>query len=157
MFAVLGVLAAVIAGRAPALAGVVVGAGAAALAVELGEVQTGIALRRTAGNLDPGTAEALVAMDDAGFTVYGLLLSLSLGATGLGLLRSGATAAWLGWWAVVMGALGVLTATVGIVVPRAYVPIPFVLLLVWLMALGIAGARRPFPQLVAAPAVPAAQ
>ena len=157
MFVVLGVLAAAIARRTPALAGVVAIAGAAALATELGEIQTGIAMRQTAGSLDPGTAEALAAMDEAGFTVYGFLLALALGAAGLGLLRSGATAAWLGWWAVVMGGLGVLTAAVGIVVPDAYVPIPFVLLLVWLMVLGIAGARRPFPEVVAAPAVLAAQ
>ena len=55
-------------------------------------------------------------------------------------------AAWLGWWATVMGGLGMLTAAVGIVVPDAYVPLPFVLLLVWLIAIGFAGARRPFPQ-----------
>lgn len=149
LIVVLGVLAAAIARRTPALSGIVVVAGAAAVAIKLAEAQTGIALRETAGALDPGTAEALVAIDAAGFAVYGFLLALALGAAGLGLLRSGATAAWLGWWATVMGGLGVLTAAVGIVVPDAYVPIPFVLLLVWLIALGIAGARRPFPQLVA--------
>ena len=116
-----------------------------------------MALRQTADVLDPGTAEALVAIDDAGFVVHGFLLALALGAAGLGLLRSGAMAAWLGWWATVMGGLGLATVAIGIVVPDAYAPIPFLLLLVWLIALGIAGARRPFPQPVARAAVAATQ
>ena len=146
LIVVLGVLAAAIARSSPALSGIVTVGGAASVAIKLSEAQTGMALRETAGVLDPGTAEALVAIDEAGFAVYGFLLALSLGAAGLGILRSGAMAAWLGWWATVMGGLGVLTAAVGIVFPDAYVPLPFVLLLVWLIALGIAGARRPFPQ-----------
>lgn len=144
LIVVLGVLAAAIARSSPALSGITAVAGAAAVAIKLSEAQTGMALRETAAVLDPGTAEALIAVDEAGFAVYGFLLALSLGAAGLGILRSGAMAAWLGWWATVMGGLGVLTATVGIVFPDAYVPLPFVLLLVWLIALGIAGARRPF-------------
>lgn len=157
LIVVLGVLAAAIARHTPALAGIVAVAGAAAVAIKLSEAQTGIALRETADVLDPGTAATLVAMDDAGFAVYGFLLALALGAAGLGLLRSAATAAWLGWWATVMGGLGVLTAAIGIVVPDAYVPIPFMLLLVWLIALGIAGARRPFPQSGARATVSATQ
>ena len=140
---VLAVLAAAIAGRTPVLAGVVAIAGAASVAIKLIEAQTGIALRQAADVLDPGTAEVLVGMDEAGFTVHGFLLSLALGAAGLGLLRARAVPSWLAWWAAVAGALGVLTAIVGIVWPAAYVPIPFLLLLVWLVALGIVGARRP--------------
>lgn len=154
LIVVLGVLAAAIARRTPALAGIAAVAGSAAVAIKLAEVQTGIALRETAAALDPGTAQALVVMDEAGFAVYGFLLALALGAVGLGLLRAGATAAWLGWWAMVMGGLGVLTAAVGIVFPDAYVPIPFALLLVWLVALGIDGARRPFPQAATPVAAP---
>jgi hypothetical protein len=158
LIVVLGVMAAAIARRTPALSGIVAVGGAAAVAIKLAEAQTGMALRETADAVDPGTAEALVAIDEAGFAVYGFLLALALGAAGLGLLRSGLVPAWLGWWAAVMGGLGVLTATVGIVVPDAYVPIPFLLLLVWLIALGIAGARRPFPQAAGPPAVvPATQ
>lgn len=146
LIVVLGVLAAAIARRTPALSGVVAVAGAAAVAIKLAEAQTGMALRETADALDPGTAETLVAIDEAGFALYGFLLALALGAAGLGILRSGVMAAWLGWWAAVMGGLGVATAVIGIVVPDAYAPIPFLLLLVWLIALGITGARRPFPQ-----------
>jgi hypothetical protein len=49
----------------------------------------GIALREAADVVDPGTAEVLVGMDKAGFTVFGFLISLALGAAALGLLRYG--------------------------------------------------------------------
>lgn len=157
LIVVLGVLAAAIARRTPALSGIVAVAGAAAVAIKLAEAQTGIALRETADVLDAGTAEALVAIDEAGFTLHGFLLGLALCAAGLGLLRSGVMAVWLGWWATVMGGLGVLSAAVGIVAPTAYVPIPYLLMLVWLIALGITGARRPFRQPLAPAAVPVTQ
>ena len=89
LIVVLGVLAAAIARRTPALSGIVAVAGAAAVAIKLSEAQTGMALRQTTEGLDPGTAEALVAIDEAGFAVHGFLLALALGAAGLGLLRSG--------------------------------------------------------------------
>lgn len=139
----LGVLASAIARTAPALAGVVGIAGAAAVAVKLAEAQTGAALRETAGVVDPGTAEVLVAIDEAGFALYGFLLCLALGAAGLGLLQSRVVPRWLGWWAAVAGGLGVVTATIGLVNPPSYVPIPFVLLLFWLVALAITAVRRP--------------
>jgi hypothetical protein len=149
---VLATLAAAIAPRTPILAGVVAIAGAGSVAVKLAEAQTGMALREAADVVDPGTAQVLVGIDDAGFTLYGFLLSLALGAAALGLLRCRAVPAWLAWWGVVMGGLGVLTAAVGIVWSPNYVPIPFLLLLVWLVALGIVGARRPLavPETVAA-------
>lgn len=154
---VLGVLAAAVARSTPVLAGVVAVSGGAAVAIKLAEAQTGMALRETAGVLDPGTAEALVAIDDAGFAVYGFLLSLALGAAGVGLLAGRVVPAWLAWWATAVGGLGVLAAVVGIAAPGAYVPIPFLLLLVWLVALGLAGARRPFAPYVAPAVVPAPQ
>lgn len=143
LMVVLAILSAAIAVRTPYLAGVVAIAGAAAVAVKLAEVQTGMALRQAADVVDPGTAEVLVGIEDAGFVLYGFLLSLALGAAGLGLLPSRGVPAWLAWWGVVAGGLGVLAATIGIVWSPNYVPIPFLLLLVWLIALGLVGARRP--------------
>ena len=140
---VLATLSAAIAPRTPSLAGVAAIAGAAAVAVKLAEAQTGMALREAADVVDPGTAEVLVGIDEAGFTVHGFLISLALGAAALGLLRSAAVPAWLAWWGTVMGGLGILTATVGIVWSPNYVPVPYLLLLIWLVALGIVAARRP--------------
>jgi len=42
-----------------------------------------------------------------------------------------------------MGVLGVVAGIVGVARPEAYVPIPFLLLLVWMIALAIATAMRP--------------
>jgi hypothetical protein len=151
---VLALLSAAVVARTPILGWVVAIAGAAAVAIKLAEAQTGMALREAADVVDPGTAEVLVGIDEAGFTVYGFLLSLALGAAALGLLSARLVPAWLAWWGVVMGGLGVLTAAAGIVWSPNYVPIPFLLLLVWLVALGIVGARRPLagsePQVVVA-------
>lgn len=151
---VLSVLSAAILARTPTLGWVVAIAGAAAVAVKLSEAQTGMALRQAADVVEPGTAELLVGIDEAGFTVHGFLMSLALGAAALGLLRSGAVPSWLGWWGVVMGAVGVVTATIGIIWPSSYVPVGYLLLLVWLTALGIVAARRPLtatrPEMVAA-------
>lgn len=141
LIVVVGTLSAGIASRTPHLAWVAAIAGAAAVAIKLAEAQTGMALREAADVVDPGTAEVLVGMDEAGFTVHGFLISFALGAAALGLLRSGLVPAWLAWWGVVMGGLGVLTATVGIVRPPNYLPVPYLLLLVWLVALSIVAAR----------------
>jgi hypothetical protein len=140
---VLATLSAAIAARAPVPAGVVAIAGAASVATKLLEAQTGIALREAADVVDPGTAELVLGIEEAGFTVHGFLLSLALGAAALGLLRSRVLPSWLAWWGVVAGGLGVLTATIGIIWPTSYVPLPYLLLLVWLVALGIVGVRRP--------------
>lgn len=154
---VLGVLSAAIAPRTPHLAWVAAIAGSAAVAIKLTEAQTGMALRDAADGLDPVTAELVVGMDEAGFTVHGWLFSLALGAAALGLLRSRLVPVWLGWWGAVMGGLGVLTATVGIVWSPYYVPVPYLLLLVWLVALGLVGARRPLSDTAPERAVAAPQ
>jgi hypothetical protein len=149
---VLATLAAAIVARTPILAGVAAIAGSASIAVKLAEAQTGMALRDTADTVDPGTAEVLLAMDEAGFAVYGFLVTLALGTAALGLQRSGMIPSWLAWWGVVAGGLGVITATIGIVWAPHYVPLPFVLLLLWLVALGIVGVRRPLPDSTPVPA-----
>lgn len=145
--AVLGVLAAGLARRTPALAAMAAIAGAAAIAVKISEAMTGMALRTHGDAVDPATAELLVGIDEAGFIVYGFLFSAAFAAVGLGLAR-GSGPAWLGWAAVIAGGLGVLAATVG-VVTGSYVPVPFLLLLLWLLALGIVAARNPSRQAVA--------
>lgn len=150
---VLGALATAIHRQSPVLAWVAGIAGAASVAIKLAEAQTGMALRQSAGEADPATAEVLVAMDEAGFTVYGFLFTLALGAAGLGLLRGRVGPAWLARSAFVLGGLGVVTAVIGIVEPAAYVPIPYLLLLLWLIALGITGARRPFVEVSSASSV----
>jgi hypothetical protein len=87
--------------------------------------------------VDAGVTETLVDLNGAAFVVSGLLLSLSLAAAGVGLVRDASLPSWLAWWPVVAGATGVVAAAVGIVDPEHYVPIPFLLLLLWMIALGV--------------------
>jgi hypothetical protein len=141
LIVVMGLLAGEVGRRSPATGAVVGIAVAAAVAVKISEVTTGMALRQHPDALDPGTAELLVAVDGAGFVVYGFLLSVAFAAVGVGLLRSHLTPGWLGWWPLVAGGLGVVTSTIGILSVGSYVPVPFLLLLLWLVVLGLVAVR----------------
>ena len=50
---------------------------------------------------------------------------------------------WLSWWPAVAGVAGVVAGMVGIVRPEAFVPIPYLLLLLWLIVLGMVAATEP--------------
>jgi hypothetical protein len=132
-------LAALLVRAAPVAAGVLAVAGAAALAVKLGSAVPVMAAVVLADELDAGTAHLLLTLNDQAFVVTGLLLGVALAAAGAGLLRT-TTARWLAWWPLLAGALAVLTAGAGILSPGSYVPVPFLLLLVWMLALGIRSA-----------------
>jgi uncharacterized membrane protein HdeD (DUF308 family) len=94
--------------------------------------------------LDPTTAEALISMNDQSFVVSGFLMSVAFLAAGVGLLAT-EFPRWLAWWATVAGGLGVVAGVVGVVRPDAYVPIPFLFLLVWMIAVALASVMRPDP------------
>ncbi len=132
----LAALVAVLAGRSPIAAGGTVIAGGAMVAVKLGSVTPVLALRADPDGVPPEVAEVLIGTNDAAFVVSGLLLSLSLAVAGTGLLATRAVPGWLAWWPVLAGGLGVLAAGVGVLLPNGYVPVPFLLLLLWMMVLG---------------------
>jgi hypothetical protein len=110
--------------------------GATMLAVKIGSLAPVMVATSSADELDPLTATMLLDVNGAAFVVSGLLLSLSLLALGLG-LRHTDTPRWLVWWVVVVSALGVVAGLVGAVDPDRYVPIPFLLELLWMIALGV--------------------
>lgn len=116
-------------------------AGAAMVAVKLGSGTSLMTVIEGADDMEPGVAEALMSLNDMAFVVSGLLLCLALAAVGIGLLRTDLPR-FLAWWPTVVGALGVVAGVVGVVAPDAYVPVPFLLLLVWMIALAIATAMR---------------
>jgi len=116
-------------------------AAAAMLAVKVGSAGPVMVVHATADEIDPAVAEALLDLNDMAFVVSGLLFCLAMAAAGVGLLTT-STPRLFGWSATVLGALGVAAGVVGVLDPDAYVPIPFLLLLLWLIALALATAMR---------------
>jgi Domain of unknown function (DUF4386) len=136
MATVFAVLCTWLARRSPVAACVTGIAGAAALAVKVGSVTPTMAVAAADDPLDPATVDTLVAIGDMAFIIFGFLTCVAFTAAGLGLLRTEAPR-WLGWWATVAGVLGVVAAGVGVLEPDAYVFVPFLTLLLWLVALGL--------------------
>lgn len=134
----LGVLVTMTALRAPIAAAVTGIAGAAALAVKLGSITPVMALRLGPERVEAGVVDVLLDLNEAAFVVTGLLLSLALAAAGIGLLQTRSVATWLAWWPAAVGPLGVVAAGAGILAPDRYVPIPFLMLLLWMIVLGVA-------------------
>lgn len=125
--------------RTPIAAAVAGVAGAAMVAVKVGSAAPLMVVHATPEKLDPMSAEVLISLNDQAFVVSGFLMCLAFTAAGSGLLASDFPR-WLAWWATAAGGLGVVAGLVGIVRPEAYVPIPFLLLLVWLIAVAITAA-----------------
>lgn len=136
MATVFAVLCTWVAHRSPVAAGVSGIAAAAALAVKVGSVTPTMAVAAADDPLDPATVATLVSIGDMAFVIFGFLVAVAFTAAGLGLLQAGAPR-WLGWWATVAGGLGVVAAAVGVLEPDAYVFVPFLALLLWLVALGV--------------------
>lgn len=116
--------------------------GAAMLAVKVGSAVPMMTVHSMPDTLDPLTAETLISMNDQSFIVSGFLMSVAFLAAGSGLLATDFPR-WLAWWAAVAGGLGVVAGVVGILRPEAYVPIPFLLLLVWMIAVALTAVMRP--------------
>ncbi|QZY28405.1 hypothetical protein [Nocardioides coralli] len=152
----LGCLATLIGRRSPVAAVTTVVVGTTAVAVKVASVTPEMALRVHHDGLDPAVAELMAGLNGAGFVVFGFLLSVTLTAAGIGLLRTDEPR-WLAWWAAVVGGLGAVAGVVGILEPARYVPVPFLLLLLWMMAYGLTTAVRPTRRMTVATPVPATQ
>jgi len=128
--------------RAPVAAAATGIAGSAMLAVKVGSAAPMMTVYSMPDTLDHLTAEALISLNDQSFVISGFLMCVAFLAAGIGLLNT-AFPRWLGWWAAVAGGLGVVAGIVGVVRPEAYVPIPYLLLLVWMIAVALATVMRP--------------
>lgn len=127
--------------RAPVAAGVTGIAGAAMLAVKVGSAAPMMAVYANPDALDAMTAAALMSINGQAFVVSSFLLSLAFLGAGLGLLST-EFPRWLSSWAVIAGASGVVAGIVGVVHPAAFVPIPFLLVLIWMLAVAITAVMR---------------
>jgi hypothetical protein len=117
-------------------------AGSAMLAVKVGSAAPMMTVYSIPDTLDPMTAEALISMNDQAFVISGFLMSVVFLAAGVGLFAT-EFPRWLAWWAAVAGGLGLVAGVVGVVRPDAYVPIPFLLLLLWMIAVALTAVMRP--------------
>ena len=149
-----GWLVAFLVRRAPVAAACVGVGGAAMIAVKLGSAAFTMAALSLADDLDATTADVLLDLGGQAFVLQGFLLGVALSAAGVGLLATSAPR-WLGWWPAVTGVLAMVTAGIGVVAPSSYVPIPLLLLLFWMIALGISSAMGA-PSTESTPATPVA-
>jgi hypothetical protein len=125
--------------RAPVAAVATGIGGAAALAVKVGSAAPAMTAYSLADKLDATTVKMLMDLNGESFVIDGFFTGIALCAAGVGLLSTDVPR-WLAWWPAVAGGLAIVTAVVGIIEPSAYFPLPFVLLLVWMIALGIRSA-----------------
>ncbi len=128
--------------RAPVAAVTTAIAGSAMIAVKLGSAAPMMTVYAMHHTLDPVTAAVLISMNDQAFVISGFLMSVAFTSAGAGLLAS-EFPRWAAWWAMVAGGLGVVAGVVGIMRPEAYVPIPFLLLLLWMIAVALSSAMGP--------------
>ena len=117
-------------------------AGSAMLSVKVGSAAPWMVVLDDADHMDAATAHTLILLNDMAFIVSGFLMCLAFLAAGVGLLAT-EFPRWLAWWATVAGALGIPAGIVGIMRPEAYLPIPFLLCVLWPIPLAIATAMRP--------------
>lgn len=113
-------------------------AGSAMLAVKVGSAGPLMVVDTMSDDLDPVIAELLVSLNDQAFVISGFLFCAAFLAAGVGLLST-EFPRWLSWWALIAGGLGVVAGAGGIVRPDNYVPVPFLLLLLWMIAVAISG------------------
>jgi hypothetical protein len=121
-------------------AGLLVLAGGVVLtAVKLGSGAAVFAADRRAGDLDGQLARLLADLNASAFVLSFVPLALLLGAAAVAALAHGALPRALGWTGAPLAVLLVAAASTG----SDAVPIPFLLSLVWIIAVGAVMLRRP--------------
>lgn len=135
---------------------VVAVAGATLLAVKLASAAPLLVAMDSAQSLDAGLARALVEMNGAAFVVSWLPFAVLVGAAAWGARQAGLTGRILFGTGVLLAALGLLAALLGVRDVDSAVPVPFLLSLLWTTAFAVQlGRRRTAPAVVPAAPVPA--
>lgn len=111
------------------------------VAVKLASGSALYAADHRAGDLDAGLARLLTDLNDAAFVLSFVPLAVLLAAAAAGALAHGALPRALGWTAAPLAVLLVAAAATG----SGAVPIPFLLALIWFVAVGVTMIRRPSP------------
>jgi Domain of unknown function (DUF4386) len=89
-------------------------------------------------DLTPDLARTLVDLNNGSFIITGLTMAAFVLAVSFSAYGSRALPRTLTWIGVVLGALGLVTPIVGITDPASYNPLPYLISLVWVAAIGVA-------------------
>lgn len=135
---------------------VVAVAGATLLGVKLASAAPLLVAMDSATSTDAGIVRALVDMNDAAFVVSWLPLAVLVGAAAWGARQAGLTGSVLFGIGMLLSALGLVAALLGVRDLDAAVPVPFLLSLLWTTALAVhLGRSRSARPAATAPPVPA--
>ena len=113
------------------------GAGLVMVTVKLASAAPILAGRLRAHELTPELARTLNNLNGAAFVVTGFAFGIFVLAAAAAALAGRVLPRWLSIVGVVLGVLTVAAGTAGILDPQGYVPIPFLLGLLWIAAFSI--------------------
>jgi hypothetical protein len=124
------------------LAVTALGGGLVTIAVKVASVGPAMTARMRADDLSPELARVLEDINGAGFVISGYTLGIFLSAAALATLVTRLVPRWLAAAGVVIGVLTIAAGTAGILDPVGYVPIPFLLGLLWILVVSVVLAVR---------------
>ena len=127
------------------LADVALIAGTVMIAVKLGSATFGIAERYHPATISAATAGMLHNLGGAAFVISGLFAAIFVLAASLSALGSSALPRWAAWSGVVIGAAGFVAPSLAFHHPASYVPIPWLLAILWMAVVGVILFRRTKP------------
>ena len=115
------------------LATTALGAGLVTIAVKLGSVAPLMAANLRADELTSDLARTLDDLGAAAWVISGYTSGIFVAACGAAVLATGVLPRWLGYVGVVVGVLTIAAGTAGVVDPGGYVPVPYLLSLLWVL------------------------
>jgi Domain of unknown function (DUF4386) len=124
------------------LADVALIAGTVTIAVKMGSATFGIAERYHPATISAATAGTLHNLGDGAFVLSGLFAAIFVLAASLSALGSGALPRWAAWAGLLIGGAGVVTPSLAFHNPTSYVPIPWLLAILWMAVVGVVLFRR---------------
>jgi hypothetical protein len=139
------------------LAAAAFGGGLISLSIKFAGGAAGLAaLRGACAGIDPQLWQTLHAMDGASFFLSFFPLAVLVLAAAIVTIRFGALPRWLGWMAAVVAVALLAGATAGTVYARDDAGLPFLLFLLWTLAVSVVLVRRAGVPLTAVSGTPVA-
>ncbi len=139
------------------LAATVLVAAATDLGVKLGSGAALAAAYAHKAELTPEIARALVDLNNGAFVITGLTMAAFVLAASLSALGSRALPRALAWIGIVLGGLGLVTPILGVTDPTNYNPLPYLVSLLWIAAVGLSRIVRETRAVRAAAGTPTAR